>query len=239
MEFDPKCFFEHPPRMKEDLKEYLKHLGRKIVLQIVQFARVLFESERIGPKHIKLTILAICPEPITVYNRNGLCVQNVKLKPIHKVLCRAIDLVAEACGRDKYGGLDKKICKSCLQLLREHQDIKCSHHGMLAIASVVSEICGILLQSAVANQASVKTLTLDMLKTYGILHKSSNGANYPYSSMIRFLNIIDNFKVSDVKEATKKEHVYEESRSKEKRVSFQRGPHRPSTPDICFWEDDD
>ena len=34
MEIDPKCFFENPPRMKEDLKDHMKKLSEKIVTKI-------------------------------------------------------------------------------------------------------------------------------------------------------------------------------------------------------------
>ena len=107
MDFDPKCFFENPPRMKEDIKDYIKKLSENIVLKIISFCRNLFPNERLFSKHIKFAILAMCTDPVTIYNRHGLCIQNVKLKPISKILCKTIDNAINNLSENKYGNLDQ------------------------------------------------------------------------------------------------------------------------------------
>lgn len=246
MEFDPKCFFENPPRMREDLKEYIKCLAEKIVGKFCVFCRILFENERITPKHIKSIIFAICPDPITTYNRQGLCSQKVLLKPIYKVLCKSIDQ-AMASEDTKYGGLDKKIVKSCSKCL---SDLKVSSNTAVALAAVVSTICGIVLQSAQDNIPNIKTLTLESVQEYGTIYSGSNG-QYPYSSLIRFLKIIEVFNptppinskavVSQSKKELKPAIVYDKLESKQVHFKKENAQHtkrpRPLTPENCFWED--
>lgn len=244
MDFDPKCFFENPPRMKEDLKEYIKDLAEKIVYKFRVFCDILFENERITPKHIKSIVFAICPDPITTYNRQGLCSQKVLLKPVYKVLCKSIDQ-AIASEDTKYGGLDKKIVKSCSKYLSE---LKTSSNTAVALAAIVSTICGIVLQSAQDNIPNVKTMTLESVRQYGTVYSGSNG-QYPYSSLIRFLKIIEVFNptpiiskpvVSKPKKEIKPAIVYDRLQSKSvhfKKEDRQIKRPRPSTPENCFWED--
>lgn len=231
MDFDPKCFFDNPPRMKEDLKDYVKNLSKTIVLKILNYAELLFPGEKLNEKHIKLIVLAICPDPITTYNRQGLCIQNVKLKPIHRVLCKSIDSAMKSITDDKYGNVDKKICKACA---KEMKIVKASQSAVVAVATVISQVLGIILQSAYENYANAKTLTLDLVKSSGVHHKGSNGQSYAYGSIMRFVNIIELFHPQNIREKGKTE-----SASKKQKVSFNDAHKsgRPSTPDNCFWED--
>ena len=248
MDFDPKCFFENPPRMKEDLKEYIKDLSNRFLLKIIKYYNNLFSTERLIFKHIKYIMIAMSPDPLTCYNRHGLCVQNIKLKPIHRVLCKSIDTaMKESENGTKNGGLEKKILKSCAEKLKS-VNIKFSPNGVIAISAVISTLCTILLQGSI--KSDVKTLTLDMIKSNGVIHKSSSGASYPYSSLMRFIYIIENFEpyavcISKNKE-DKKDKIAKKSKNivaKEvssicdgtnKGVQFYQ---RPSTPDNCFWEE--
>lgn len=190
MDIDAKIFFETPPRMKEDVKEYVRTLAATLVGKFVQMARIMFGDERIHSKHIKWIVLALCPDPITMYNRNGLCVQNVKMKHFSKVLCKGIDDAVEAMAQNKYGEVDKKIHRGCAKLAA---DIKCHASAIVALASIVSQTCGILMQSAVENYGDVKTLTLECIKEHGVMHRSSSGDVIPYSSFMRFLNMVQHF----------------------------------------------
>ena len=246
MDFDPKCFFENPPRMKEDLKEYIKDLSKKIVEKIRKFSENLCNGERISSKHVKLILFALCPEPITVYNRQGLCTQNFKMKPIYRVLIKAIDEAVQMIETDKYGGIEKKIVKGTQHILKS-SSIKYSLSGAIAVAATVSTICGILLQSSVDLLSDAKTLNYDSVRTNGVYHKSSSGQIYPYSSLIKFLNIIEILEPLSV-EANKKDKKNKESIKYNReplKVHFQaqkftpdkNQQQRPSTPDNCFWED--
>lgn len=237
MEIDPKCFFENPPRMKEDLKDYIKNLSEQIVTKILCFCDKLFPNERLNSKHIKLAILAMSVEPVTAYNRNGLCVQNVKLKPISKILCKSIDSGVTFMSENKYGNTDKKIYKGCLKLIK---NIKHNSTAVIALSVSVSQICGILMQSSLENSCASKTLTLESVKENGIKHKSTNGCTLPYSSLIRFLNVVEFFEprtvtMIDVTKKKKDVKTKLESLEIKPKVSFK--DNRPSTPEHCFWED--
>lgn len=245
MELDPKCFFENPPRMKEDVKDYMKLLAKLMVTKLKKFHMTLFGSERLNSKHVKLIVLAMCPDPITTYNRQGLCNETSKLKPICKVLCKDVDTaMLEFTNGDKLGGTDKKIFKGCKKIL---EDVPCSQNGIVAVSSIVSTICGILLQSSIENCKDIKTLTLEMVKTEGVNHKASNGVTYPYNSLMRFLSIVESFEPLSIPETTKMKkndakHLDTPKKAKHLKVSFtnenamKQNP-RPSTPENCFWDD--
>jgi len=241
MDFDPKCFFDNPPRMKEDVKEYIRELSQRIVVKIRKFSENLCDGERISSKHIKLILLAISPEPITVYNRQGLCTQNSKMKPIYRVLMKAIDEAVELIETDKYAGIEKKIVR-CTQAILKNCNIKFSPSGIIAVAATVSTICGIILQSSVELSDS-KTLNYDVVKKNGVYHKSSTGQIYPYSSLIKFLNIIEVLEPLSVETIKKEKKDKKEIQPRENlKVHFQKklsnnSQNRPSTPDNCFWED--
>lgn len=241
MDIDPKCFFENPPRMKEDLKEFIKYLCEKIVSKILTFCSKLFETERLYSRHIKLAILAMSPDPITVYNRNGLCIQNVKLKPISKILCKSIDNAVSGMTDNKYGNIDKKIFRSCSKLVKD-QEMKTNPTAIVAISAIVSQICGILMQSSIENDKELKTLTLESVKQNGVNHRTANGSTIPYSSLIRFISVVQTFEpkdiISEVKSKKKESKTKKlESIEIKPKVSFQ-NTERPSTPTNCFWEDD-
>ena len=247
MDFDPKCFFENPPRMKEDLKEYIKDLSRSIVKKFVLYANILFPGEKLSAKHVQLLVISVCPDPLTSYNKNGLCIQNIKLKHIHRILCKSIQ-TSIAC-EDKYGNNDKKIFKFCKSMCL---NVKISTSGIIAMTAIVSEICGIILQSAKENSVNPKTLTLEMVKSEGMTHISSSGTRVPYGSIVRFLNIVTKFEPVYTSQPEKKKlktnqkdktNEKEKTNQIDKSVRFYEQKQkiltdiRPQTPDICFWED--
>ena len=221
--------------MKEDLKEYVKELSKSVVIKFMQYAEIMFPGERLNYKHIKMLVLAISPDPITTYNRQGLCVQNSKLKSLVRVLCKAVDNSIVASETNKYGQIDKKIYKGCAKLM---ESPKCSTTAVIAVATIVSELCGILLQSLMNTMSDMKTLSLDFLKYQGICH-TSNHVVYQYSSMIRFIYMIEQHTPllppsprEKKSEKKKGKHALCTDRSK---VSFE--CDRPSTPENCFWEE--
>lgn len=248
MEFDPKCFFEHPPRMREDLKEHIKAFSHSVVVKMLQFGKIMFEQERLTDKHIVLILIAMCPEPLTIYNCQGLCVETSKLKPIYKVLCRSITTALDMSKEDTHGGIDKKLHKSCLKVIKEN-GVKTSQDGALAIGAVVSQVCGIILQSALHNAPDSKTLTLDIVREKGYYHKTSTGNTVPYPSLMRFANVVENFVPTTPimqPEVKSKEHSTESKRvqieNDSRRVTFGKEKckdkmTRPTTPDNCFWDD--
>ena len=145
---------------------------------------------------------------------------------------------------NKYGGLDKKLVKNCIQSLKS---IKTSHQGILAIGAVISTVCSIMLQNSMVSD--IKTLTLDILLSNGMTHKSNtHQKSYPYSSFMRFLGGIESFeplkvyspppKKKDEEKDKHKVHFTNKKHSNLKHNTTSKEKHeRPSTPDHCFWED--
>ena len=249
MDFDPKCFFENPPRMKEDLKDYIRDLSKKILIKFMKYYETLFHGEKLQAKHVKYIIIAICPDPVTSCNRQGICIQQNKLKPFYKVLFKSIDTALsnfsdENVPNNKYGGLDKKLVKNCIQSLK---GIKTSHQGILAMGAVISTVCSIMLQNSI--HSDIKTLTLDILLANGMTHKSNtNQKSYPYSSLMRFLGVIESFeplkvnspppkKKDEEKDKHKVHFTNKKSFTPKLNKTLKEKHERPSTPENCFWED--
>jgi hypothetical protein len=237
MDIDLKCFFEHQsPRIKKDLSEYVCTLAGKIVAKIIMFSELLFPKEKITLKHVKMIVLSMCTDPITMYNKNGLCVQNVKMKPISKVLCRSIDDSIQALQENKYGNVDKKIFKCCSKILRDQ--IKTNNDAVVAIATIVSQICGILIQSTVAQcDDSIKTLCLEDLLKHGTNHTSTNGEMIPYSSLIRFLHCVQHFEAKPKLLDHKKEQQRKSMLEAKPKVTFDKQKYQTNiVDDISFQE---
>ena len=127
-------------------------------------------------------------------------------------------------------------------------DHKVSPSGTIALSTVVSQICGIIMQSS-HHDAEIKTLTLETVKKEGTNHRTSNGSIVPYSSIIRFLNMIDSFEPNIVDARMKKRNVPKLESIEAKQVTFNSqkqisakeshlpNKKRPSTPENCYWED--
>lgn len=190
MEFDPKCFFANPPRMQENLKQKMKLLAEKIVLKIINSAKT-FECTKINENVVKLMCIQICNDFIVVWNpKTGINIQNTKVKDMTRVIARAIDTTIELVeAGDKNGGLEKKIVKGVASVL-EKKNMKSTQSGKVALAAVVSEICGVMLQSAMQNCVD-KTLTVDHIEKYAVMYTNSSKESCVNGSLIRLLHAIN------------------------------------------------
>lgn len=265
MEFELKIFFNDPPRIREEVKTHVHQLAGLFVDRVADHVQYL-QIDRILPRHVRLIITQMVQDPLTRMNRNGLCVQQTKVKNMAKVFQRALDKVEENLQVDaRYGGIDKKVVKgtqSCLDKL----NIRYSTGASVCIASCVAEVCGIMLNSA-QNLIEDRTLSLQAFQTHSTTYCLSTGERCANSSLIRFLHylrspicrggVAESSKKTEcgvahlekhtpntnVSEPNKKGRPLCESPNKKQRrletktVSFQTTP-RPRTPDTCFWEDD-
>lgn len=192
MQFDPKSLFpraSEAPRLREDLRTYVRDLALHIARAFDACARRMCADERIAARHVKYIVLALALDPITSYNRQGLCVQNVWIKPIERVLCAAVDaaLLRYDVDLDRHGGLDRRLVRECENVITARH----APTATLAIAAVVAEICGILLNSAWTNLNRPKTLDLKQVRAEGIMHVFSTGEKQPYSSFARLLRRLE------------------------------------------------
>ena len=245
MDFDPKCFFEKPPRMKDDLKLYIRTMADRIVYKITQLC-LFVNNDKIGTKQIKHIILLLCVDPITCYTRDGLSYSQGTLRSMSRILLKAIDRAQQYVENgDKYGNMDKKMVK-CVQSILTDGQVKFGSSGVISITACVSEVCGLLLHATYKGMNYPKTLTLEGLKTYGTTHFSeSSSKSVTNASLIRLLHVLeqDHFNICSDKSVDKTKYAQESS----KNVSFEgdkvsacfwqsaAGEERPGTPD-CFWE---
>lgn len=185
MEFDPKCFFENPPRMQESVKHYFKKLAHDILSSLILTARTL-GIEKLTEHNVKLLLLQIGNDTMIVYEpKHGLMTQLNNVRQICKIICKAIDNIDT---KDKYSNLDKKIVKSVTTILNDYC-IKASNGGKLALATVVSEICGVCIQSSEASRTE-KTLTLDIVENNAFLYHSTNNVTYINDTLFRFITYV-------------------------------------------------
>ena len=131
---------------------------------------------------------------MTLYSRDELLVENSKLTHISRVLCRAIEHSVDALDTSKYGNLDKKLFKECSKIIKETVNVHAS--GVVALVSVVSEICGILLNCClceIRQNSNEKTLHMKHIKLDSVYHTTSDGARLPFSSLMQFIKILQTF----------------------------------------------
>ena len=185
MDIDPKCFFEQAPRMQDSVKQFFKKLAYDTISSFILIARTL-GIEKITEANVKLLVFQTTNDTIVTYSsKHGLLVQLNKVRPISKIICRSIN---ELDIKDKYSNLDKKIVKGVASALQEF-DIKATHGGKLALSVVVSETCGVVIQSA-AQTLSEKTLTLECIDKNAFLYKSSKDGVCINDSLFRFVSYI-------------------------------------------------
>ena len=183
MEYDPKCFFEHPPRMVEDVKVFFKELASNIVKTFALTA-ITLGIETLTVSHVKLLMVQIANDNTIMYGENNkIRTQLQKVKSITKIVCKAIDNTDFFA---KNGNMDKKIVKGVDAGLREYT-LKANAQAKLSLSVVVSEVCGICIQSA-ASALQEKTLTMDVVNTKSFLYNSSQDGIVVNDSLFRFIN---------------------------------------------------
>ena len=257
MDFDLKSFFEQPPRMKDEVRRYMHYISLRFVERIALHARHL-EIERLMPRHVRMILFSMTPDPQTRYTRQGICTQQLRIKSISKLFQKSMDAAEAAyANKDKYGGIDKRIVKNVLGVFAEHKTGTAMLTNVL-VAACISEMNGILLNAACHMMIKMelgKTMTTEILQTHGCTVELSNGDRCTNSSLVRFIHSLARAHPVDVDPvrndpATKKRDAppapastgKSARRLTNKTVSFdhhKQRNERPHTPDHCFWEDDD
>ena len=185
MEFDPKCFFETPPRMQESVKHFFKKLAHDILSSLILTARTL-RIEKLTEQNVKILLLQVGNDSIISYEpKHGIVTQLSHVRHICKIVCKSIDNIDT---KDKYSNLDKKIVKGVATILDEY-GIKASNGGKLALSAVVSEICGICIQSS-AQSLTEKTLTLENVQNNAFLYRSTRDVTYINDTLFRFITYV-------------------------------------------------
>lgn len=184
MDFDVKTFLPKSSRVKEDVKTYMKSLAENIVHSLIRIC-TSFTSDKICLQHVKFALFSLCVDPIVMYNRMGLTVQNSKFKCMTRTLIRQLE---NEDPDDKYAGVDKKFFKSTGTYIESLTSQKLEAKALRAIAFFAHQVCGIILNSAM-EQLSDRTVTLESIDKYGTTHMvhSEDCIN---SSLVRMLHFI-------------------------------------------------
>ena len=253
MEFDLKVFFQDPPRIRDEVKKHIYNISTKFVERVITHVRVL-DIERVLPRHLRLVLFNIVPDPQTRVTRNGLCSQKSRIKSISKIFQSAMDATEKHLQGDaKYGGISKQIVKSTHVQFDTH-NVKASNTTIVLLSACISEICGIMLNTTLQEMGSQRTMTIDMLLNNCTVHTISNGEKCVNASLSRLLHVLQRPHPQtrtkqeaepDVLQRKRKleTRVHEPTKLEEKKVSFSQNEKpsraaRPSTPDTCFWEED-
>lgn len=184
MDFDVKTFLPKSSRVKEDVKTYMKSLAENMIRSLISIC-TSFTSEKISLQHVKFALFTMCVDPIVMYNRMGLTIQNSKFKCMTRTLIRQLE---NEDPDDKYAGIDKKFFKSTASYVESLTTQKLEAKALRAIAFFAHQVCGIILNSAI-EQLSDRTLTLESIDKYGTTHvvHSEDCIN---SSLVRMLHFI-------------------------------------------------
>ena len=159
MDLDPKAFFDVPPRMKDDVRLYIRQVAESVVGAFAHLA-VRFTVGNIQPKHVRLLACMLSGDPLTQVSREAIFTRTTRVKPIARTLIKSIDAaVATLADGDKRGGLDRKVVHFVTRALAERV-VKSSSGGRIAISAVVAETCRLMLHSATFALDSEQTNTL-------------------------------------------------------------------------------
>jgi hypothetical protein len=180
---DVKQILKSAPRMKDDAKEYIKQISCKIIKKIQHFCVMMFPNTQLEKKHAKIAFLCLSFGPLTCFNRQGLCCENVKLKPIEKIVLRCIDSEIE-------NSLDSKIVSACKELLCDSSTLRCTTEFVKAVTIGVTNIITIMLQSTSHNNDH-KTMTLEDLHEKATSYKNTKSELVPYVSLKRMLHLVE------------------------------------------------
>ena len=184
MDFDVKTFFAKTFRVSSEARIFSKTLAENVVASIVSVC-TLMTDENINLQHVEFALYQICVDPIVMYTRHGLCIQNSKFKCVTRTLIKNL----EACDEDdKYAQVDKKFFKSCVNYIKKLSDRKFASKALRAIACFAAQICGIVLNAA-SEKLESGTLNVECIEQHGTFH-SIDDERFVNSSLVRNLYFV-------------------------------------------------
>lgn len=164
MEFDVKCFFVDPPRVKEEVRTYMQQVATRIVQRFAVLCRML-QVDRVHPPHVTLVFAQMAPEPRTQYSRQGLCAVRPAVRPMTRIFRKVVETtMVKVEEGDKYGGVERRLLRSTGVCLRGAH-VKATPAAVACVAACVSEVCGLMLNAA-HRQMTERTLTLDAVRRH-------------------------------------------------------------------------
>lgn len=176
-EFDLRPFFTSSVRIMEDVKKRIDVICQEAIDTYLSLSKVLFPGEKMKRHHILLLTSLLAVDSITQWSDEELLCQKLYMKPMSKVLSAAINAQS---------AIPSKVLKYCKTRMGENV----SSCAVQAMGAILTEMCGIMLQSCERMQPGLKTLTIRMFEENGVLYKTSKNEIIQYESLIRFLNLL-------------------------------------------------
>lgn len=189
MDIDPRVFFETPPLMDEALKAHVRELGQQVARGLLGVLR-LYALDDVRASHVKLAVSHIALDPVLAYDSaQGLLVQATNMRSTPRIVCKAIDeALAMLEQGDRHGGLDRRVVHAVVAQA-EAANVALHASGKIAIACCVSEVCGMLLQTAARQlEGDAPTLTLEAFREHSLQYRMHSGETATNSSLLRFLS---------------------------------------------------
>lgn len=245
MDINASAFFRSPPRIASEVTAAVREMALRMVTRAAEHALAL-NAARVQPRHVRLISIVMAQDPMTRLSRNGLCVQETKVKPVVKVLKRAVDDAEKAIARGAANGdIDDSIVRSTRAVWTK-LGVPFDASAAVCMAACVAEVCGIMLNSTQRLMNDSTVMRLSDFEAHSTTYSLSSGGTCANTSLRRFLTHL--FRPTFAESASRVDQPAAEplrttlTNSKLRRwentgVSFREEYERPSTPNTCFWED--
>ena len=116
----------------------MAEFAKRVVRSLLAVACTLVHEATVRLIHIRCAVLQLCPDPIVMHNRNGICILHTKLEQMIHVLIRAIN-DAEASSMP-HGGLNKRLFRSCKAIMRSYSSKRFDEPAVVGTAAVTSQL---------------------------------------------------------------------------------------------------
>lgn len=180
-----------------------------------------FRVKRILPRHVSYLIFQLCPDPCIYIGRAGMQINRSRVKDISKILASVLVETGEILEDNKKNGhIERKIIKG-VGIIAHEANCDISQKASVLIAACVSEVCGIILNSAYHAMKMPKTLTEAIVWEYATTHiLSKQQEECVNKSLLRLIVSIKRQPVSHTKEKPTKVERARFEVQEEKNVSF-------------------
>lgn len=168
-------FFENPPRVSSEAKEFLSSLSRRFAKKAVLCLDEM-EADRCSVREAKIAVLVLCQDPILSFST--LEPPHSRIKPMSRVL---LSCVEEAERRD-WRKVEKRIVGYVLSLSAERR-LDLTKQGASCIAACILHMCGILVRGADEKVRS-GTIHVQDLKRSMSVYRTSAGKECRNDSLL-------------------------------------------------------
>lgn len=253
IECDPRVFFAvKAASFRAEVKARVHTVATDVGVGVVTALNCMFApTERITLRHLCLALQVVCQDPCPIMMHGEVASERTRMLPFVEVLSRALADVETHLKSEKYGNIDRRLCRSTLAALKPLRP-SLSHTAVVGIAGIIAEVCGVLLHAAVEHVGEKRTMTLQHFDEGCTRYKTAHGKVEEYASLKRFLHHVKITRKAatschpkspparPVPSANERPRIAVEGKAMttKKVIDGQRVGivERPRTPDVCFWD---